>query len=248
MFLLADDYWQIKRTKEKGFGIFAKNEIKAGTIIGDYLGKVIKTAQYDLNKDKKGLYLMCFTDQASIYPNLKKPGIHLLNHSCTPNSGLYTHKGHTLAFTLRHIFPQEELTISYLLSPKDEFCKPCDHICKCESMVCRQTMHLSGEKYKKWRKFQDSQAKKTKRQRIKYGSELQPLTIYPKTIPDNPIYDLFGNPKKPPKSFAAKNLPSIKEIRKLIRKTGKVIDFPATNTRIYGVLDNLVISKTSTPP
>ena len=54
MFLIKDDFWQIKKTKERGYGVFARKEIKAGTIIGDYLGKVIKTAQYDLGKDKNG--------------------------------------------------------------------------------------------------------------------------------------------------------------------------------------------------
>ena len=43
MFLLSEDYLQIRKTKKKGFGVFAKKRIKAGTVIGDYLGKVIKT-------------------------------------------------------------------------------------------------------------------------------------------------------------------------------------------------------------
>ena len=110
-------------------------------------------------------------------------------------------------------------------------------------MVCRKTMHLSLEKYKKWRIFQEAKAKKDKREKIRYGKELPQLSKYPTPIPDNSIYDLFGNTQKPPESFAAKTLPPIKEIRKLIRKTGRMIAFPATNTSIYGVLDNFVISK-----
>lgn len=243
MFLLKDDFWQIKKTKEKGFGIFCKKEIKAGTIIGDYIGKVVKTADVDIEKDKQSLYLMYYHDQAVIYPNLQKVGIHLLNHSCTPNSWLYTFRGHSLVFTLRHIFAGEELTISYLLSPKDEFCNPCTHLCNCQSFMCKKTMHLSAEKYKTWRSFQEARAKYDKRGRIRYGKELQLLSKYPKTIPDDPIYDLFGNTKKPPISFAAKTLPPLKEIRRLIRKTGRTIDFPALNIKIYGVLNNIVISK-----
>ena len=197
----------------------------------------------DIDEDRENLYLMYYHDQASIFPDLQKPGIHLLNHSCTPNSWLYTYCGHTLAFTLRQIFEGEELTISYLLSPEDEFCKPCTHICKCESLICARTMHLSEQKYKKWRIFQETKAKKDLRKRIRYGKELQLLSSYPKTIPDNPIYDLFGNTKEPPKSIHAKTLPPIEEIRKLIRKTGKIIELPALNTKIYGVQDNLIISE-----
>ncbi|VVA44461.1 Set domain-containing protein [Candidatus Roizmanbacteria bacterium] len=188
MFLLKDIYWEIRKTKEKGYGVFAKKEIKAGTVISDYLGKVINIAEYDLDNDKKGLYLMYFTDQASIYPNLTKPGPHLLNHSCKPNCWVYIYHGHTLFFALRKIKRDEELTISYLLSPKDETCNPCNHNCKCESKFCTGTMHLSKNKYKRWQKFQDEEKKKTKITKFVFGKNLQKLTSYPRIIQNNPIY------------------------------------------------------------
>ncbi len=193
MFLITNDFWQIKKTKDKGFGVFAKKEIITGTIIGDYLGKVIKTAEYDLEKDRFGLYLMYYSDEASIYPNLKKPGPHLLNHSCTPNCWIYIHRGHTLFFTLRKIKIGEELTISYLLSPKDENCKDCPHDCKCKSASCTGTMHLAQDKYEKWQQFQNLKKKKTKTPKPVFGKNLSKLPTYPKTIPNNPIYTQISN-------------------------------------------------------
>ncbi|MCR4324761.1 MAG: SET domain-containing protein-lysine N-methyltransferase [Candidatus Curtissbacteria bacterium] len=186
MFLIKDDFWETKKTKEKGLGVFAKKEIKAGTIIGDYLGKVIKTAEYDLDRDQKHFYLMYFSDQASIYPNLKKPGIHLLNHSCEPNCWIYMYRGHTLVFALRKIKPSDELTISYMLSPKEE-CIACTHVCKCKSKFCVGTMHSTKVKYEKWQKFQDSQNKKTKKPKVVFGKNLPKLSSYPDAIPNNPI-------------------------------------------------------------
>src|SRR3989344_4466444 len=115
MFLIKDDFWQIKKTKERGYGVFARKEIKAGTIIGDYLGKVIKTD------------------------------------------------------------PGEELTISYLLGPKDESCNPCTHSCKCKSEFCTGTMHLSRDKYERWQKFQNNQKKKTKKPKAVFGKNLPKL-------------------------------------------------------------------------
>lgn len=188
MFLVKEDYWQIKKTKEKGYGVFAKKEIKAGTVIGDYLGKVIKTGLYDLEEDKNGLFLLYLTNQASIYPNLNKPGIHLLNHSCKPNCWIYTYCGHTLFFALRNIKPGEELTISYLLSPKGKNCKPCPHICKCGNKFCTGTMHLSEDKYERWQNFQDEEKKKAKKVKFIFGKFLPKLASYPKLIPNNPIY------------------------------------------------------------
>lgn len=241
MVLLGSKYWEVKEIKHKGRGIFAKKDIPPGRVIGDYIGKILRTRDVDFDKDKKNLYLMYYHDQASIYPDLEKTGIHLLNHSCTPNSYLYTYKGHTLAFTLRKIFAGEELTISYQLAPKSEFEKICTHKCRCESLNCCKTMHLSEERYKIWRIFQDAKIKKGKQGKIRYGKRLKLLTSYPKTISDNPIYDLFGNPNKSPISFSTKTYPSIKEMRKIIRKTGRIINFPSLNTKIFGVACNFVI-------
>ncbi|MDO8341371.1 MAG: SET domain-containing protein, partial [Candidatus Woesebacteria bacterium] len=136
MFLLKKSYWEVKKTKNRGYGVFIKEKIIKGTIIGDYIGKVIETSKYDLKNDKKGLYLMYYTDKAAIYPNLKKLGIHLLNHSCKPNCWIYTYCGHTLFFAIRNIKAGEELTISYLLPPKDTTCNPCTHNCRCGSKTC----------------------------------------------------------------------------------------------------------------
>jgi hypothetical protein len=185
MFLIKDDFWEIKKTKEKGLGIFVKKEIKAGTIISDYLGKVINITEYDLAEDKKGLYLMYLTDQASIYPDLTKPGPHLINHSCAPNCWVYIYRGHTLFFALRKIEVDEELTISYLLSPKDETCDPCTHNCKCSSKFCSGTMHLPKDKYKRWQKFQDTEKRKTKITKFVFGKNLEKLHFYPKMVPKN---------------------------------------------------------------
>ncbi len=187
MFLISDAFWKIKKTKEKGFGVFAKKDIRAGTIIGDYLGQIVETREYDLEKDKKGLFLMYFTDDACIYPSLKKPGIHLVNHSCQPNCWIYTHKGHTLFFALRKIKPKEELTISYLLSPLDQTCDPCTHPCQCKSNFCTGTMHLTRYKYDKWQKFLRS-INKTKTPKLVFGKNLKKLKSYPKIDYQNPIY------------------------------------------------------------
>lgn len=197
MILLNEDSWEVKPTKYKGDGLFAKKEIKPGIVIGDYLGKVLRTAEADIPSEKESFYLMYYHDQASIFPDLTKPGIHLLNHSCMPNCAFFTFHGHILFFTLRKIFAGEELTVNYMLSPQDEFCNPCPHICKCESEFCTGTMHLSEDRYLKWREFQESQAKKTKRKRIAYNKDLPPLTSYPKLIPAYPIYNLLSSPKKP---------------------------------------------------
>ena len=242
MILLGPDTIQIKKTANKGRGMFTKTDLKGGTIIGDYIGKVVRTRDSVTNEDDIGLYLMYYHDQASIYPNdLKGNGMHLINHSCTPNSWMYTYQGHTLFFTLRHIFPGEELTVSYLLSP-DPYCDPCPHICNCKSPYCTGTMHLSTEKYQQWSRFRAIQATQTKRARIRYNQTLPILNSYPETIPDDPIYPLFGSFDKPSIQMNTK-LESVQKLRKLIRETGQSIEFSKSNIRVLGALDGQIISQ-----
>ncbi|MBI2420663.1 MAG: SET domain-containing protein, partial [Candidatus Levybacteria bacterium] len=154
MILLPRNYWEIRNTKNKGRGLFAIKDIPKGIVIGDYIGKIIHPLEAII--DEENFYLIYYHDHAVISPDLEKPGVYLLNHSCIPNAFLYIYKGHTLAFALRQISKGEELTIPYLLSPKDKFCDPCPHICRCENLKCSGTMHLSKEKYDKWRKFGDT--------------------------------------------------------------------------------------------
>ncbi len=195
MIFLDKEYLEVKATKNKGKGIFAKKIISAGMIIGDYIGKVLKTRDIDLKKMGEDLYLMYYHDEASIYPDLEKDGIHLINHSCVPNCWIYILHGHTLLFALRDIKPNEELTISYLLAPKSDLCNPCPHVCMCGSQNCNKTFHLSESRFKKWREFQKAREKKDKQSlpfrgkkaKIKYGSELKLLPSYPKTIPNDYI-------------------------------------------------------------
>lgn len=243
MILLNKDSWEAVTTKLKGKGLFAKKDLDPGIVVGDYLGKVVRTAEVDLTSEKGNFYLMYYHDQASIYPDLEKPGIHLVNHSCEPNLGFFTFQGHILFFTLRKIFAGEELSVNYMLSPKDSFCEPCNHICKCGSKFCTKSMHLFQERYQKWRDFQTLQEKKTKKKRISYNKGLPALESYPKLVPDHPIYSLFGTTTKPAKVLTDINLPTSANLRKLIRQSGKRLEFPNLNKRILAIEKDLVISE-----
>lgn len=156
MFLINSDYYEVKKTHDRGRGVFCKKEIKAKTIIGEYTGTKVEIEKYDLEKDKDGLYLMFLDDKYAIYPDLKKEDIHLINHSCEPNCWILNTKGKVFFFALKNIKLGEELTISYLLPPKDEMCNPCPHDCKCGSKRCTGTMHQTVENFTKWQKFQES--------------------------------------------------------------------------------------------
>ncbi len=102
MILLPKNLYQIKKTKKKGRGVFARLPIPAGTIIGDYTGRLVTEKEAEELEKKYGnsCYSMDYNDNGiSIFPlEVKAPGIHLLNHSCSPNCDTYFYYGHTLFF------------------------------------------------------------------------------------------------------------------------------------------------------
>lgn len=185
MFLIPKSYWEIRETKSKGRGVFAKKPISKATVIGDYTGKLIHIKDIDFEGEKKNLYLMNYSDKIGIYPDLRKSGVHLINHSCSPNCWIYKYKEHTLVFALKKIQKDEELTISYLLPPKMS-CNNCTHTCFCGGKNCTGSMHLTEEKYRKWRNFQEKQKGKVNKISIKRG-KLKPLSYYPMSVPKSYI-------------------------------------------------------------
>lgn len=184
MFLLGSYYWEIRATKDKGRGVFARKAITLGVVIGDYVGELIKFTEVDYDKEKENMFLMYYNDTLGIYPDLSKPGVHLLNHSCYPNAFIYAYKNHTLVCAINDIKKDEEITISYLLPPKAD-CKNCSHNCRCGSKNCTNTMHLSEKKYMVWQNFQKHIVSKGKNKDEE--KELKPLAKYPRHISNSYI-------------------------------------------------------------
>lgn len=240
MFLIDNSTWKIVSTPNKGRGVYAKKEISPGIVIGDYLGKLVYSSRI---MQKRGtFYDMEWNHRYSIYPDLKSPGVHLINHSCEPNCAMYPYKGHTLYIALRRIFPGEELTVQYLLGTPDEEDEKCLDTCHCGSPFCHGTMHnpqfindayieleeqLSGEYFKKIP--------------VKIGEYLSPLKEYPDAVPDYPLYDLFGSAKKSPLVIKEKSLPNVMQIRKLIRESGKQLEYPLVGFRVSGILRGHIV-------
>jgi len=243
MFLLTEDFWEIKTTPHKGRGVFAKKDIEAGTIIGDYLGKIVKDSEGDEYEEKYGFYDMYYTDDASVWPDVEKPGIHIINNSCTPNSFMYTFHGHTLYFALRKILAGEEITVSYMMAPLDEDCAPCTDFCKCGSEICSGTMHQSPDKYDKWRAFDDAETAKTPIEPVVFGEYLPKLKTYPANIPDAKVYPLFGAVHEKALILTDEKIPSEKIIRQKIRETGQRLSFEKLGITIEGIYDGVVYSK-----
>ncbi|RJR28419.1 SET domain-containing protein [Candidatus Microgenomates bacterium] len=244
MFVLPEEFWQIKKTSNKGRGVFAKKDIFAGTVIGDYIGKVVKDD--DVDYGDKPFYDLSWDDEISIVPNHQKPGIHLINHSCTPNCVMFPYKGRTLYISIRKIFSGEELTVSYLMSDPEEGAY--HDVCVCGSPICRGMMYTTDAVVEKYEDFEEEMSGDFyDRPPVPIGSEMKLLDQYPKQVKDYDIYDIFGNlDKRPLISNSAKLIK--KEIRKSIRTSGKCVSYPHLGILVYGIMNGVLVSLFKNPP
>jgi hypothetical protein len=242
MFLLPHNSYTIKTSQSKGRGVFANTDIQAGTVIGDYLGKIYpddETVEKENHEKNKGLYSLWYNDTVTVCADPKDVGIHLINHNCTPNCFMYPYKGHTLYVAVRKIFKGEELTVDYLLDPPliNEIC---DDRCLCESLVCRGTFHTSNERSLKWEKFvKKMQGNYFNEIPGEFGTVLSSLKEYPETV-DNDIFPVFGNHNKSLYIWSEEIFPSKKAIRELIRSHGTTIFCEKMDITILGIMDTIV--------
>jgi hypothetical protein len=245
MFLLPKEFYSIKQTKKKGRGVFAKQDIPAGTIVGDYLGVLIPDAKIPAMDKKYGnvCYSMDYNDNGlSIFPvDIKAVGVHLINHSCSPNCDNYFYYGHTLFFTLRHIFAGEELTIDYSFDPEDGSVEGFLHPCFCGSSFCRGTMYTNDAKLRRFGAFCRQVTKGQKFKTLKAGEILPPLERYPRTIVDNTVFNLFANLAVKPQVLADKKLPALNELRKLLRTGSRILNFQKLNLKVIAIVDGKII-------
>lgn len=241
MFLI--DSYQIKKIAKKNRGAFASVDIPAGTVIGDYLGKLIPDAEED--EEKQGLYGMPLNGEVMILANPKVVGIHFINHSCTPNTAMYPAGDHTIYFATRKILRGEEITVNYLLGQPDKTCSPCRHACYCGEEFCQGTMHCAEKDINNYLAFESKIQKKQKGKykaigRQKINEILKPLTKYPEIVSDYPIYPLFASSKKSALSYQDTHMPSRDHLRSLIRTTGRACHFPRLGITVTAIKNNTI--------
>ncbi|KAG2226778.1 hypothetical protein INT45_005743 [Circinella minor] len=155
---------QIYKTKAKGWGVKAKQDIPKGTFVEEYVGEVIMNTEGDFRGkfyDKAGttyLFDMDFGDNVKyvIDSFLLGNASHFFNHSCSPNLTVYAvysdsadNNFHRLAFFSNRLIKKgEELTIDYegkangedTLIPQRKPGKGTFE-CHCSSPNCRKYIH-----------------------------------------------------------------------------------------------------------
>lgn len=240
MFLISSALYSVRSTAHKGRGVFAKKDIPAGTVIGDYVGTLMSAK--DENEPQAGLYTFSLNDTIDVLADPRIEGVHLINHSCMPNCDTFSQDEHVLYVATRHIFKGEELTVDYCMEPPKSEKVPCTHTCRCGTLFCRGTMHVSAEAHTRWEALPAAENKKSKTALTfgPIGSQLLPLSKYPSAIKDFAVWDISANTAKKPMIVRDKKFPTLKQIRSLLRESGRPLLFTAIGYKVTGVHNGVV--------
>jgi uncharacterized protein len=130
--------YKIKKSKidNKGLGLYAISDIKKGTRIMDYKGKIITNKQVDESKkfdNGKPIYLFTLNKRYTLDGDFTWNKAGLINHSCNPNSQ-YDGKGLKIWVTAtQNIKKDEEITSDYGFGFDEDFKQ---FPCKCGAKNC----------------------------------------------------------------------------------------------------------------
>ena len=148
--------YRIKKSNidRKGHGLYAIKDIKEGTRIIDYVGKIItkkKTEESEKFDNSKPIYLFNLNTRYDLDGDVSWNKARLINHSCLNNCD-YECKGLKLWVTaIRDIKKGEELTCDYGFSYDSDYKQ---FPCKCGSKNCVGYIVREGSRWRINKKIQ----------------------------------------------------------------------------------------------
>ena len=160
--------WKVKKSKVHGSGVFAKENIKSGQKIIEYIGEKITKKEGDKRSADRIKKYLSKLDEGSVYIfELNKKfdidgsplynSARYINHSCEPNCEVDIIKNEIWISSIKSIKKGEELNYDYGYPfDKDDFS---DHICRCGSANCIGYI-ISQDDWPKYKKYRKSLLKK----------------------------------------------------------------------------------------
>ena len=140
--------YKIKKSNIDKKGLSAAKNIKAGTKIIDYVGKIItkKEVENDPKFDnEKDIYLFNLNNKYDLDGNFSFNTARLINHSCNPNCEVNGVGLKLWIFALRNIKKGEELTYDYGFGFDQDYK---DYVCKCGSKNCVGYIVREGSRWR----------------------------------------------------------------------------------------------------
>ena len=129
--------YKVKKSNIDKRGLYAKKNIKVGTKIIEYVGKLITKKQTEKNPkfdNSKDIYLFNINSKYDLDGDYHWNTARLINHSCNPNCEVERKGVRLWIIALKEIKKEEELSYDYGFS----YCKSDlgNFICKCGKINC----------------------------------------------------------------------------------------------------------------
>ena len=147
--------YRVKKSNidRNGKGLYATQDIKEGTRIIDYVGKIITKKQTEESErfdNSKPIYLFNLNNRYDLDGDVKSNIARLINHSCSNNCD-YEGKGLKLwVVAVKNIKKNEELTCDYGFSYDSDYKQ---FPCKCSSKNCVGFIVREGSRWRINKKF-----------------------------------------------------------------------------------------------
>ena len=147
--------YRVKKSNidRNGKGLYAAQDIKEGTRIIDYVGKIITKKQTEESErfdNSKPIYLFNLNNRYDLDGDVKSNIARLINHSCSNNCD-YEGKGLKLwVVAVKNIKKNEELTCDYGFSYDSDYKQ---FPCKCSSKNCVGYIVREGSRWRINKKF-----------------------------------------------------------------------------------------------
>ena len=140
--------YKIKKSLIDKRGLYATCDIKEGTKIIEYKGKIISVRQSEIDPkfdNDKAIYLFNINKRYDLDGDFKYNIARLINHSCDPNCEVYGVGLKVWVYAIRNINKNEELSYDYGFSYDKDFKK---YPCKCGSKNCAGYILREGSRWR----------------------------------------------------------------------------------------------------
>jgi SET domain-containing protein len=138
---------EARSSRIHGTGVYAKQAIKKGTRIIEYLGERISHAEADRRYEMKGdddghTFLFIASTRTVIDAGVRGNEARFINHHCSPNCETVIENSRVFIEAIRNIVPGEELGYDYQLTweSTDDPQELALYECRCGAKRCRGTM------------------------------------------------------------------------------------------------------------
>ena len=140
--------YKIKKSKIDKNGLYANQDIKQGTRIIEYKGKIISNRQSEVDPkfdNEKAIYLFNINKRYDLDGDFKFNTARLINHSCDPNCEVFGSGLKVWVFAMKNIKKGEELSYDYGFSFDKDFK---NFPCKCGSKKCAGYIVREGSRWR----------------------------------------------------------------------------------------------------